>query len=82
MPALFTARGRGRIVFPPLGFSGCTNCTYPIFLMRSFAKAEGILKALFLDLEKGPSQPRAEAAFSVVVSRFINFCFNSWCSQF
>lgn len=83
MSALFTARGGGGMLFPLLGFSGCINCTYPTFLVRGcLSRQKESLKALFLNLEKGPSQPRAEAAFLVVVSRSIKFCFNSWCSQF
>lgn len=83
MSAMFTARTGGRMVFLLLGFSGCINCTFPTFLVKGcLPRQNESLKALFLDLEKGPSQPRAEAAFLVVVSRFINFCFNSWCSQF
>lgn len=66
------------MILPLLGFSGCINCTYPTLLVRGcLSRQKESFKALFLDLEKGPSQPRAEATFLVVVSRFINFCFNS-----
>lgn len=64
MSALFTARDGSRMVFSLLGFSACINCTHPTFLVRGcLSRQKESLKALFLNLEKAPSQPRAEAAF-------------------